>query len=94
MWNSIDIKQRYSALDEIADADKAIKTYNCQLTDLTEQHAPLQTKTVIARPNGKWYKQHIRNNKTLRRRLERKKKKTGLNEDKLKYQKQCKYVNF
>ena len=41
-----------------------------------------------------WYKQHIRNNKTLRRRLERKKKKTGLNEDKLKYQKQCKYVNF
>ena len=65
-----------------------------KLSEILEDYAPLQSKCIIARPNSQWFTQFIRSQKTVRRRYERKKNKTGLDEDKLKYTKQCKYVNF
>jgi hypothetical protein len=88
-----DIEQEYSALSKNLDIAESTAFYNDKLSEILEEHAPLQSKSVIARPNNKWYSQYIRSQKTIKRRLERKKNKTGLKIDILFYKEQCKYVN-
>ena len=63
------------------------------ISGVIEDHAPLIKRSVTVRPNREWYNSNIRKAKVLRRRLERKWKKSGLPSDLVLLQKQCKYVN-
>ena len=68
--------------------------YHHALSDLCDKHAPATTKSIILRPNTQWYNQNIRSAKVLRRRLERKMIKSGLQIDKAAYKKQCELVKI
>ena len=57
-------------LDDLAD------NYNMTLSQLIELHAPLKTKTIVSRPTVPWYNEEIHIAKCLRRKAERKWRKT------------------
>ena len=76
------------------DLPSMVDDYAHTLSKIYDNHAPEITKNIILRPNTEWYKANIRQAKTIRRRKERKKDKTGNPEDKLDYKKQCEFVNF
>ena len=52
----------------------ALEWYNEILGNILEKHAPEKSKTIIIRPNNKWYDKNCRKTTVIRRRLERKKK--------------------
>ena len=61
--------------------DKLAKDYNSTLRMLIDCHAPLKSKTVKARPSVPWYISEIGAAKCLRRKAERRWRKTGRQED-------------
>ena len=61
--------------------DNLAKTYNHTLSHLLELHAPLKTKTIVSRPTVPWYNDEIHRAKLLRRKAERKWRKTKQDED-------------
>ena len=61
--------------------DKLAKDYNSTLRMLIDCHVPLKYKTVKARPSVPWYAAEIRAVKRLRRKVERRWRKTGRRED-------------
>ena len=62
-------------------ADKA-SVYFSQLSDLINRHAPLRQRTVTDRPSAPWLTGEIKSAKAVRRRAERKMRRTGLPDDK------------
>ena len=76
------------------DVKSAVCKYDTTLRHILDAHAPLQTKNVTIRHNKKWFSDQIKKAKVLRRRLERKKQKSGLDADKIAYTNQCRYVNY
>ena len=76
------------------DIASAVESYNTTLKKVIDDHAPLQTKQVKIRRNTRWFNEQIRSAKVVRRRLERKMKKSGLVSDKQTFLNQCRYVNF
>ena len=52
--------------------DELVETYNTQLSAIIDKHAPVQSKTIIMRPNTKWYTEELRTAKQDRRKAERK----------------------
>ena len=75
-------------------ADEYCDSYNGQLNRILNKHAPEITKSFIIRPNTQWYNSNIRNAKVVKRRLERKWRKSGSMLDLEKYRRQCKYINY
>ena len=71
-----------------------VHEYNTKLRSAIDNHAPLQTKSVKIRRNNRWFNDQIRSAKIVRRRLERKLNKTGLDSDRKAFINQCRYVNF
>ena len=67
--------------------------YNSNLSEIFDRHAPLKEKRVVVRPNTSWYNASIRHQKVLKRRLERKWKKSRLPEDYNNFRVQCEVVN-
>ena len=61
--------------------DKLAKDYNSTLRMLIDCHAPLKSKTVKAPPSLPWYTAEIGAAKCLRRKAERRWRKTGRQED-------------
>ena len=59
-----------------SDLDNLAETYNNTLSHLQDSHAPLKTKTVVSRPKVAWYNDEIHHVKLLRRKAERKWRKT------------------
>ena len=57
--------------------DKLAKDYNSTLRKLIDCHAPLKSKTVKARPSVPWYTAEIGAAKRLRRKAERRWRKTA-----------------
>ena len=53
-----------------------------------------KTKRIVIRPNTKWYNKNIRDAKVVKRRLERKWRKSGKQTARTEYVKQCRYVSF
>lgn len=43
--------------------DELVETYNTQLSAIIDKHAPVQSKTIILRPNTKWYTEELRTGK-------------------------------
>ena len=74
--------------------ENSVNEYNSSLQSLLDKHAPTIQKSVIVRPNTKWYTSNLRSAKVVRRRLERKWKKSGLENDWIRYRNQCKFVSF
>lgn len=69
--------------------DTLVDSYNTNLRKLLNVHAPEQKKEVVIRPNTAWFNSRLRHAKVLKRRLERKWMKSGLESDKNAYLQQC-----
>ena len=63
------------------------------IKSILDTHAPAKTKSYIVRPNTQWYTSNLRAAKVIKRRRERKWKKSGLDIDYTAYKSQCKLVN-
>lgn len=77
----------------ISDLDKEIESLNSSLTSLIDKHAPLITKTIVLRPTNQWYNEDLHKEKHLKRKLERKWRKTKLTIDYELYRNQCALLN-
>ena len=73
--------------------DELVSHYNDGLRSLIDKHAPLRSKTILLRPNSPWYTEDLHDAKHLRRKLERKWKRTKLTIDHQIYRQQCTSVN-
>ena len=67
-----DFESAYNELKNDSHIDTAFTTYQEKVSEIFNNHAPLKKSIIIARPNTKWYSEKIRQEKTKRRRLERK----------------------
>ena len=61
--------------------DELARDYNNTLSALVDRHAPLKSKGVRSRPLVPWYTAEINAAKKLRRKAERRWRRTGLHED-------------
>ena len=73
--------------------ENLVTAYNVGLISLIDKHAPIRTKIIIQRPSNPWYNDELHEAKHLRRRLERKWKKSRLTVDHQIYREQCIVVN-
>lgn len=73
--------------------DDLLYAYNEGLRSLVDVHAPLRTKTIRQRPDCPWYTEDLHAAKHLRRKLERKWRKTKLSVDHQIYRDQCVTTN-
>ena len=71
-----------------------VQRYNVSLSETLQNNAPLIEKYDRIRPNTAWFNSHIRHAKVMKRRLERKYRKSGLEADLEKYKEQCKTVKL
>ena len=74
--------------------EELVNAYNTSLQQILDKHAPKTNKTVIIRPNTRWYNAEIRQAKVIKRRLERKWKKSQLPADYQKFRDQCQSLNI
>ena len=58
--------------------DELVHLYNNELSAALDCLAPLKTRTIVHRPDSEWYSDDIRAAKQVRRRMERKWRKSGL----------------
>ena len=77
----------------LGDISDAIEQYDRVLSELLEKHAPIQRKTITIRPSAPWYSEQIRDAKLLRRKYERRWRRTKLCIDHDIYKEQCKLVS-
>jgi hypothetical protein len=73
--------------------DTLVNAFNVGVRAVLDRHAPEQTKSRSIRPRFPWYDEKIRDQRRVRRRCERKWKKSGSEEDKREYIKQKSSVN-
>lgn len=73
--------------------DSLVGKYEAVLTSLLDNHAPVKTKTITLRPVTPWFTHEIKEQKSIRRRLERRWRKTNLAADKELFSQQCSLVN-
>ena len=87
-WKSADVT---SIQADIADAFKdftcqdvsvGLQVYNDTLADIADKHAPEKSRLVTVRPDKSWYTAELSKEKRLRRKLERKYKRTRSSVDK------------
>ena len=70
----------------------AVTTYNTILQDLIDKHAPEYDRTFKPRHHTPWYNSTVRDAKRLRRRLERRWRKTQSEPDRKACRSQCQVV--
>jgi hypothetical protein len=70
-----------------------VETYNTQLSAIIDKHAPVQSKTIILRPNTKWYTEELGTAKQDRRKSKRKMRKSKLTVDIQIYRVKCNSVS-
>ena len=61
--------------------DDLVTSYNSTLSNVLNKHAPVRTRTTVLRPLVPWFTEEIRASKRLRRRSERRWRKTKLSAD-------------
>ena len=72
------------------DIHKLADKYIPGLSSLVDHHAPIVLRTIMIRPNTSWYTEELRDDKRLRRRLERKRRSNKQDYDKqASYREQC-----
>ena len=70
-----------------------VQAYSEGLSLLIDKHAPIRTKTITQRPNCPWYSDELHEAKHLRRKLERRWRKSRLTVDHQIYRDQCIVMN-
>ena len=79
---SNDVKQSLSKIDFVdCDVSSCVARYESSLKDLLDTHAPSKSRSVVLRTNSPWFNDNIRDAKTLRRKLERKWRRSKLQID-------------
>jgi hypothetical protein len=73
--------------------DGLVHQYKNVLGELLDKHAPEKQSTFVVRPDSPWYSPKIKTEKSKRRKLERRWRKTGRKTDELIYKQQCILVN-
>ena len=63
------------------DVESAILQYDSALRTIINKHAPVKSKTITIRSEAEWYTEDIHEARRIRRKLERKWRKTGLEVD-------------
>ena len=61
---------------DLSDIHELAKSYNETLESVINRHAPLRTKTIVARPHVPWFNNEVKSVKRERRRAERKWRRT------------------
>ena len=79
--NSLFHDLQYKKLIEI-EMGKKILEYNRLVQDLVDEHYPIKTKQIKVVPQSPWFDSEYKNMRTLRRKAEKKSKKTKLPADK------------
>jgi len=74
------------------DVSDLCNQYDSVLSTILDKHAPIRTKIASSRSKAPWYNDTIRENKTIRRKLERRWRKTKLTIDRDLYVTQCNLV--
>ena len=93
-WKSNDVSSVQAdisdALEDFAyqNIDTAVRTYNTNLVDIIDNHAPQKSRIVTVRADKPWYTAELSQEKRLRRKYERKYKQSKLTVDKLQLQQQ------
>ena len=77
----------------VDDLEQLTAVYDLTLSSLVDKHAPLKTRIVTVRPSASWYNENIMTEKRKRRKLERRWRRTGLAEDRVRFIDQCRVVN-
>ena len=67
--------------------------YNWELSSVLDKHAPLKSRMVTMRPAAPWFREEIKLERRVRRRLERRWRRTRLPEDRLRFIEQNRIVN-
>ena len=96
-WKSLDLdafKSDLSTSDihsilESNSMSDAVRTYDTILHNLIDKHAPEYDRTFKSRHNTPWYNSTVRDAKRLRRKLERRWRKTRSEPDREAYRYQC-----
>ena len=74
------------ALPKTDDLNEKIKRYNTALANVVNKHAPILSKTITVVPDAPWFDAEYRNLRKLRRKAEKKFRKSQLDTDKKVYQ--------
>jgi hypothetical protein len=82
---SIELNRGLSNIPTIGDVNDVVSKYTEICTKLLDTHAPFTTKSVSACSRLPWYNEEIGDEKCLRRRLERKWRKSGCAHDRSTY---------
>jgi len=90
---SADIKESPLITTPVTTLPALVEQYNTVLKELLDTHAPLKKRVITLRPAAPWYNDSIREEKQVRRQLERKWRTTKLEVHKQNYLEQCKKVN-
>ena len=67
--------------------------YNSELSSVLDKHAPLKSRMATIRPAASWFSEEIKPERRVRRRLERRWRRTRLPEDRLRFIEQNRIVN-
>ena len=78
---------------DCTDPNIFVEQLNSKLDTIISKHAPITEKKITIRPNTAWYNAALRNAKVIKRRLERKWRKSGKPDDYQLFRKQCDIVN-
>ena len=62
-----------------------LRLYNSELSSILDKHAPLKSCMVTIRPAAPWFSEEIKLERRIRRRLERKWRRSGLPEDRIRF---------
>jgi len=76
-----------------SDLQELLHLYNSELSSILDKHAPLKSRIVAIRPAAPWFSEEIKLERRIRRRLERKWRRIGLPEDRVRFIEQNRIVN-
>ncbi len=80
-----DLKESLNSLPPTTDLLVKMNNYHTALTDVVNKHAPVITKTINVVPTAPWFDTEYANLRKLRRKAEKKYRKSGLDADKKVY---------
>ena len=80
-----DVSESLLALPQIEDFEERISSYNAALAQVVDKHAPLLSKTISVVSDAPWFDAEYANLRKLRRKAEKKYRKSHLDADKKVY---------
>ena len=90
---SVNLRESLLFLNLPDDLDCLVNRFNGVLRSLLDTHAPLKTKSIVMRPAAPWFSQEIMTQKRVRRRLERRWRRSKHFTDKDRFIDQCNVVS-